>query len=147
MGDGALLYFPIGSFARRHDMAMACALLLRDLILRGFNPVLASMGLPKLACRIGADSGDAYVRTIGDSFTTNHIDIIGEVINIATKIEKAAPENGIAIGESVVINTHTMWMQHMRRLEPPADWPYNNRESNEPYVMCLLAIPVRDSGD
>ena len=140
MGDGALLYFPIGSLARRHDMAMDCALSLRDLILQGFNPVLTSTGLPELACRIGADSGEAYVRTIGDCATTNHVDIVGELVNIATKIEKAAPANGIAVGESIVINTHTMWMRHMKPFELPAEWPYRNRESQEPYPIYVLDI-------
>lgn len=147
MGDGALLYFPIGTFARRHDMAMDCALSLRDLILEAFNPVLSSMDLPVLACRIGADSGEAYVRTIGDSAITNHVDIVGEVVNIATKIEKSAPANGIAVGESIVTNTHTTWMRFMKPLAAPEDWPYRNRETSEPYPIYLLDIPADRSHD
>jgi adenylate cyclase len=142
MGDGALLYFPIGTFVRRHDMAMDCALSLRDLILEGFNPVLAAMGLPVLACRIGVDSGEAYIITVGDAATTNHVDIVGEVLNIATKIEKAAPKNGVCVGESIVINTHTIWLQHMTPIPPPDEWPYFKKGTPEPYPVYMLNIPV-----
>lgn len=140
MGDGALLYFPIGSLARRHDMAMDCALSLRDLILKALNPALEELGMPSLACRIGVDSGEAYIMTIGDSATTNHVDIIGEVVNIATKVEKTAPRNGICVGESIVINTHTMWMRHMKAIPLPDDWPYKRRESAQPYPVYILDI-------
>jgi class 3 adenylate cyclase len=87
------------------------------------------------------------VRTIGDSATTNHVDIVGEVVNIATKIEKAAPTNGICVGESIVINTHTMWMLHMKSFELPSDWTYRNRESAEPYSIYLLDIPASSGHD
>lgn len=142
MGDGAILYFALGTFARRHDMAMDCALTLRDLVLLGINPALEERGLFPLACRIGADSGEAFVMTIGDSGTTNHIDIIGEVVNIATKIEKATPKNGICVGESILINTHTIWAKSMKRIPIPKEWPYRQRATADPYPVYLLDVPA-----
>lgn len=144
MGDGVLLYFPAGSFIRRHDLAVDFALSIRDLIYLGLNPALTEFGLPAVACRIGADSGKAYVMTIGDSRTTNHVDIIGEVICIATKIEKAAPPGGIYVGESIMINTHTMWMQHMRPVTLPEGWPYKQHGSAEAYPIYALDVPLAE---
>jgi len=145
MGDGAILYFPIGSFIRRHDMAIDLAVSLRDLILTAINSVLVELGLPQLACRIGIDSGTAIVKMVGDSGSTNHVDIIGELVSIATKIEKAAPVNGICVGESTVINSHTHWLKHMKLVPPPVDWPYHEPGSDAPYRIYLLDIPASAS--
>jgi class 3 adenylate cyclase len=142
MGDGAILYFPTGSNMRKHDLAIDCALSLRDLVLNGINPVLEESGHPILACRIGVDSGDAYIMTIGDSATTNHLDIIGQVVNIATKVEKAAPVNGICFGESVALITHTMWLKYVRRWQAPSGWPYRNIAGDSAYGVFLLDIPA-----
>lgn len=145
MGDGAILYFSLGTFARRHDMAMDCALTLRDLVLFGINPALEERGVAPLACRIGADSGEAFVMTIGDSRTTNHIDIVGEVVNIATKVEKATPTNGICAGESILINTHTIWAKNMKRIPIPKDWSYHQRATADPYHVYLLDVSADGS--
>jgi class 3 adenylate cyclase len=142
MGDGMILYFPTGSMARRHDVAIDCVTALRDLVLVGINSVLTELELPKLACRIGVDSGLAPVVTIGDSSTTNNIDIIGRVVNIAAKIEKHAPTNGICVGESVVLNTHTMWLKHMSPMPNPTNWPYIDPLTGESYKIYSLQFPL-----
>ncbi len=141
LGDGVILFFPTGTLARKHDFAFDCAVSLRDLVLVGINPALSALNLPTLSCRIGFDSGSAPIVNIGDGATMNNIDIIGEVVNIATKIEKSAPSNGICVGESVAINAHTMWLKHLGRIPEPDDWPYVDTETNEPYGIYKLVIP------
>ena len=134
---------PLSSVQRKNDLAIDCALSLRDLVLGGLNRALSELGLPRLSCRIGIDSGDAYVTTIGDGATTNNVDIIGEVVGIATKVEKAAGVNGICLGESVVVNTHTMWLRHVSRVAQPDNWPYRNAKTSRPYGIFRLDIPFR----
>jgi class 3 adenylate cyclase len=142
MGDGVLLYFHDGSAIRRHDLASDCALSLRDLVLLGINPALKKLGLPEIGCRIGVDSGDAYVMTIGDSGTTNQMDIIGHTVDIATKVEKRAGVNEICIGEAAKRKLHTMWLKHAVPLSLPTDWPYRDEGSGEPYGVYRLDIPT-----
>lgn len=142
MGDGALLYFPIGTTIRRHDLASDCALSLRDLVLIGINPGLRELGLPEIGCRIGVDSGEAYVLTIGDSGTCNHMDIIGHAVDIATKVGKLAGRDEICIGEAAARQLHTMWLSQAVRLVLPADWPYRNESSGELYGAYRLEIPA-----
>jgi class 3 adenylate cyclase len=142
MGDGILLYFHIGSAIRRHDLAADCALSLRDLILFGMNPPLKQLGFPELSCRVGVDSGDAYVITIGDSESLSQIDIIGHAVNIATKVEKQAGPNEICIGEAAKRKLHTMWLKHVVPLPPPAGWPYRDQDSGELYGVYKLNIPA-----
>jgi class 3 adenylate cyclase len=142
MGDGILVYFPTGSQIRRHDLASDCALSVRDVVLLGINPALAHLGLPEIGCRIGVDSGDAYIVTIGDSSTTNQMDIIGHVVDIATKVEKLAGRDEICVGEAAVRQLHTMWLKHVIPLELSADWPYRDNASGKPYRVYKLDIPI-----
>jgi class 3 adenylate cyclase len=142
MADGAILYFPLGSSLRRHDLASDCALSLRDLVLLGINPALEELGLPQIACRIGLDSGEASIVTIGDSGTTNQIDLIGHVIDMATKIEKLAGDNEICVGQAAVRRMHTMWLKHVAKVAPPPDWPYRDQTTGEPYGIHRLEIPA-----
>jgi class 3 adenylate cyclase len=142
MGDGLMLFFPTGTLARKHDFAFDCALSLRDLVLVGINSVLKTSSLPMLSCRIGFDSGHAPVVSIGDGATMNNIDIIGEVVNIAAKIEKSAPTNGICVGESVAINAHTMWLKHLVRAPEPEHWPYRDSKTGKPYGIYYLDMPA-----
>jgi adenylate cyclase len=142
MGDGVLVYFPVGSAIRRHDLASDCALSLRDLVLLGISPALEKLSLPQIGCRIGVDSGEAYVATIGDSGTTNQMNIIGHTVDIATKVEKMAGRNEICIGEAAVRQLHTMWLKHVVRVSLPADWPHRDKTTRAPYAVYKLDIPV-----
>jgi class 3 adenylate cyclase len=145
MGDGLILYFPTGTMARKHDFAVDCAMSLRDLVLVGINSALKTARMPVLSCRVGVDSGNANVVTIGDGATMNNIDIVGVVVNVAAKIEKNAPVNEICVGESVAMNVHTMWLKRLVRLPEPQDWPYKNSETNQPYGIYQLDLPAATS--
>jgi class 3 adenylate cyclase len=142
MGDGILVYFHEGSRIRRHDLAADCALSLRDLVLLGMNPALRQFGLPEISCRIGVDSGEAYVMTIGDSAATNQIDVIGHAIDISTKVEKMAGRNEICIGEAARQKLHTMWLKHTVPLNLPPGWPHREHQSGKAYGVYRLEIPI-----
>jgi class 3 adenylate cyclase len=140
-GDGAILYFPVGSVLRKHDFASDCAISLRDLVLDGINPAAQRLGLPALSCRIGVDSGEAWVETMGDVETTNQIDIVGHVISLTTKIEKLAGPNEICFGEAAVRNMHSMWLRHTSAIPTPFDWPYVNIETGKAYGVYRIDFP------
>ena len=68
-GDGLIAYFPSPSFIRMNDMAMDCALTMHLLIYNGINPLIKDEGYRKINIRIGIDSGEAYIETIGSPET------------------------------------------------------------------------------
>lgn len=145
MGDGVLMYFHEGSKIRRHDLASDCALSVRDLVLFGMNPALKRLGLPEISCRIGVDSGEAVVLAIGDSGTTNQIDVIGHAVDIATKVEKLAGRNEICIGEAAKRKLHTMWLKHAVPVQLPSHWEHRDESSGEAYGVYLLDIPIEST--
>jgi adenylate cyclase len=141
MGDGVLLYFPAPSFISKNDLAIDCALTLRAIVLKGMNPALESIGWPMVGIRIGIDAGEAVIQTIGGVGITKHIDLIGETINLAAKIEKQAGTNQIFVGATTADNTHVMWRRHM--VEAMVNkWDYVDRATGMPYKIYCLDIEI-----
>jgi class 3 adenylate cyclase len=140
MGDGLLLYFPTGNFITRNDLAMDAAMTMRDLVLNGLNPELETLSLPKIGCRIGIDSGEAVSEIIGSGGSTIQMDLIGETVNLAAKIEKIAVQNAIYVGETAARSTHTMWRKWMNEVALPTTWAYKDKLSALPYKVYNLEI-------
>lgn len=133
-GDGLVAYFPEPSFMRKNDLALDCALTLRGLVRDALNPALRKRGMPEVDVRIGIDAGQAFVETIGSPETKRHRDIIGDVVNLAVKIQGQAPPGGIYLGQIAVQNLHTNWRKGCTPGEIPADWPYKDSRG-EPYAF------------
>lgn len=125
-GDGFIAYFAEPSFTTKNDLAIDCALTLRLMLYRAINPALEARGLPKLGIRIGLDSGDAVVVTLGDPRTKQHKDIIGAVVNLAAKIQARAAPGTILVGETVDQNLHVAWREQLQEFDPGREWPYKN---------------------
>ena len=133
-GDGFIAYFAEPSFTTKNDLAIDCALTLRLLLYRAINPALEARGLPKLGIRIGLDSGDAVVVTLGDPRTKQHKDIIGAVVNLAAKIQARAEPGTILVGETVDQNLHVAWREQLQEIDPGPEWPYKN-SNGDPYGL------------
>lgn len=86
-GDGLIAYFPEPSFILKNDLAIDCALTLRELIYDALNPVFANHDFPTIDIRIGIDAGEAYVETIGSPAAKQHKDIIGAVVRGANGVK------------------------------------------------------------
>ena len=115
-GDGFIAYFAEPSFTTKNDLAIDCALTLRLLLYRAINPALEARSLPKLGIRIGSDSGDAVVVTLGDPRTKQHKDIIGAVVNLAAKIQARAEPGTILVGETVDLSCTSRGESSFKRL-------------------------------
>lgn len=123
-GDGVIAYFPEPSFTTQNDNALDCALTLRLLINEGLNPGLIKLGFPAVQIRIGLDSGEAYVQTVGSPATKQHKDIIGAVVSLAAKIQATAQPNGIHLGQIMLQNLHTNWRLKCAPITLPVGWEY-----------------------
>jgi class 3 adenylate cyclase len=125
-GDGLIAYFPEPSFITKHDLALDCALTVRRLVYNCLNPIFVSEGYPAIGIRIGLDSGEACVMTIGSPETKQHKDIIGAVVSLAAKIQSLASPGGIFLGEVTERNLHTRWRVMCERVTPGEDWEYED---------------------
>jgi len=137
-GDGAILYLPEPNFIGKNDLALDCSLAIRKLVLDAINPVLKSRELPTLGIKIGIDSGEAVVTTVGSPVSKSHKDLIGDTVNLAAKIQSLADANQILVGQSTVENVHTMWRRHLHRIEPEGEWKYRDRKSGQVYTVYSL---------
>jgi class 3 adenylate cyclase len=122
-----------------NDLAMDCALTMHLLIYKGINPILKAEGYQPIDIRIGIDSGEAGIVTIGSPETKRHRDIIGLVVNLATKIQSVAGKGKIALGDTTLRNLHTMWREICEEVDLETDWPYKDQEGNLYRVYRVVA--------
>lgn len=125
-GDGLLAYFPEPTFITKNDLAIDCANTLRKLIYKVLNRVLSYNELPEIEIRIGLDSGDAFIETIGSPDTKQHKDIIGTVVSLASKIQSQAKPGEICLGNTVERNLHISWRQYCEPFNPTG-WSYTDK--------------------
>lgn len=144
-GDGLVAYFPAPSFIRMNDLAMDCALAMHLLVYKGINPILKDEGYQPVDIRIGIDSGEAHILTIGSPETKRHRDIIGSVVSLAAKIQSVAGVGGIALGHTTLRNLHTMWREICEEVELETEWPYKDQEGN-PYRVHRVVAGKRLKG-
>jgi class 3 adenylate cyclase len=126
-GDGLIAYFPEPPFISKNDLALRCSLMLLRVIRESLNPSFARHGLPEVQIRIGLEAGDAYIETIGSPDAKQHKDIIGDVVNLAFKIQETATPGEVFLGEVTERNLHTVWRSACEAIAPTADWPYRTR--------------------
>lgn len=138
-GDGLIAYFAEPSFITKNDLAIDCAITMRVLVTDALNPALQHEGLPPMSVRIGLDAGDAFVTTLGSASTKRHSDIIGEVVNIAAKVQAISPPNGICLGESAVSALHVSWRERTRPLSVGPEWKVRKRDGTAYEVYELVS--------
>lgn len=127
-GDGLIAYFPEPSLISMHDLCFDCAKSMLTLVEYVFNPVCVNNSLPEVKVRIGIDSGEAHVITIGSAVTKRQKDLIGTTISIASKIQSLGSPGDIMIGEAANRLAHTMWREGLDEFDLPTTWEYTSKE-------------------
>lgn len=130
-GDGVLAYFPAPSLIRMNDLALDCSLCIRRLVYNCLNPMFAKHNLPQINIRIGIESGEASIVELGSLLSKSQKDIIGSVINIATKVQSAGEPTNILLGHSAVKLLHRMYREGIEEFETKSDWPYKTSEKEK----------------
>jgi adenylate cyclase len=138
VGDGLVAYFPEPSFLLANDLAVDCALTMRRLVVDALNPAFSSHALPTIAVRIGVDSGDAPVATIGSSNTRRQSDIIGATVNRAAKTQGFAAPNSVYVGEALVTLLHTDWRRRLSKVPLGPEWMVTDTDG-KPYPVFQLS--------
>lgn len=145
VGDGLIVYFPIYAFPGMDDTAVDCAHAMKYFIEKCLNKLLPSYGLPTLEFRIGIDSGEAVVKTMGDSSAKQHKDLIGFTINLASKIQSVAKENHVVIGHTTLRGLHADKRKCFAEFTSNA-WDYRLAPGGELYRLHIMTSePERKS--
>ena len=97
IGDGILMTFGYPrALGRDAEAAIACGL---DLVAAIAARYPSGIGGSPVAVRIGIESGLVLVGSIGPEGAVEHDAVVGDVPNIAARLQVAAPPNGVVIGE------------------------------------------------
>ena len=138
-GDGLIAYFPEPSLVTKDDPAIECALAVRRLVYNVLNPLFEKEGYPRIDIRIGLDSGEAHVVTIGSPKTKRHQDIIGEVVNLTTKIQSVGSPGDIALGDVKEKSLHRKWREKFEEIKLGREWVYKD-ENGKPYRVHRVKL-------
>ena len=137
VGDGLIAYFPEPNLIGMSDNALDCAACMGRMIFNGINPILKERNLPELSFRVGLDSGEASIVTMGADAIKRHKDLISETINISAKIQAKAGTNQIFMGESTALALHTFWRKRIKKVKPK-DWEYKDKATGNIYPIYSL---------
>lgn len=99
-GDSVIGFFPsFDGFVNEADHTALCGLVMIEVCRNTLSPYLQSKGIPPIACRVGADFGDVDVTEQGVAGVYVSVDMVGNVMNVAAKIQHQAQPNQCFIGD------------------------------------------------
>ncbi|MEE2960505.1 MAG: adenylate/guanylate cyclase domain-containing protein [Myxococcota bacterium] len=98
VGDGIMIIFvPKNAADNEAARAVRCGIDMVDKV-REFQEQWSSYGLGALAIRVGIQSGRVVSGSVGTS-ERRDFTVMGDVVNVASRLEGKAPDNGVVIGE------------------------------------------------
>lgn len=102
VGDAIVAYFiPKNNSKKIANDVIKCAQTIVDVAKISANPILNENHLPPLHLHMGVDFGSCSILLYGTDKKKSHIDIIGNAINMAAKMQAVAGVDEIVIGKNV----------------------------------------------
>jgi len=137
VGDAVIGYFnATDNTLLASDNAVNCAKSMITVIEKGINPILNQYDYPDLMVKIGVDYGQSIVVRYGSNETTSHVDLMGPVMNIASKIQTMAKPNQILIGQDVYQRIHpTTQGNFEEKIWGKNEWKFRSRLTGEIYKV------------
>ena len=118
------------------DNAVNCAKSMMTVIEKGINPILNQYDYPDLMVKIGVDYGQSIVVRYGSNETTSHVDLMGPVMNISSKIQGMAKPNQILIGQDVFQRIHPTTQKNFKeKIWEKDEWKFRSRLTGEIYKV------------
>ena len=137
VGDAVIGYFNASENSLlASDNAVNCAKSMLTVIEKGINPILNQYDYPDLMVKIGVDYGQSIVVRYGSNEATSHVDLMGPVMNIASKIQGMAKPNQILIGQDVYQRIHPTSQKNFKeKTWEKNEWKYRSRLTGEIYKV------------
>jgi len=136
-GDAVIGYFHAAeNTLLASDDSVSCAKSMINVIEKGINPILNQYDYPDLMVKIGVDYGQSIIVRYGSNEKTSHVDLMGPVMNIASKIQAIAKPNQILIGQDVYERIHpTTQTKFKEIIWERNEWKYRSRLTGEIYKV------------
>ena len=132
-GDGIMAIFGTetrNSFVIARD-AIESAMAMKYIMLEDIQPILLANNLPSMNFRIGIEMGNVLISRIGiDSL--NHLTVVGDAANRASKLQEISIRNGICIGDNV-FNCLAPILHQFCEEGAHKDWNWRYSQTNSPY--------------
>ncbi|MDH3678037.1 MAG: adenylate/guanylate cyclase domain-containing protein [Nitrosopumilus sp.] len=137
VGDAVIGYFNANeNTLLASDNAVTCAKSMITIIEKGINPILNQYDYPDLMVKIGVDYGQSIIVRYGSNEATSHVDLMGPVMNIASKIQGMAKPNQILIGQDVYQRIHPKTQKNFsEKIWEEHEWKYRSRLTGEVYKV------------
>ena len=137
VGDAVIGYFNAeDNTLLVSDNAVNCAKSMMTVIEKGINPILNQYDYPDLMVKIGVDYGQSIVVRYGSNETTSHVDLMGPVMNISSKIQGMAKPNQILIGQDVFQRIHPTTQKNFKeKIWEKDEWKFRSRLTGEVYKV------------
>jgi len=137
VGDAVIGYFNAeDNTLLVSDNAVNCAKSMMTVIEKGINPILNQYDYPDLMVKIGVDYGQSIVVRYGSNETTSHVDLMGPVMNISSKIQGRAKPNQILIGQDVFQRIHPTTQKNFKeKIWEKDEWKFRSRLTGEIYKV------------
>lgn len=132
-GDGLMAIFGTetrDSFLIARD-AIESAMATKYIMLTDVRKSFFEESLPLLNFRIGIDMQEVLISRIGVE-GVNHLVVVGDAANRASKLQELAEDNGICIGENIYRNLHPI-LQETCEEGQHESWKWHYPETETPY--------------
>ena len=117
-GDGFIALIDYPGFTTQCDNTIDLGLSLLVVLRDSVNPALKEAGLPELKIRVGADFGQAAIRSIeipatGFAFP----EVASDALNRAVKIQESCAANEFRIGRALYELVHVQWLMRSKKVD------------------------------
>lgn len=132
-GDGLMVIFGTekrDSYLIARD-AIEAAMAMRYIMLNDVTNSFFAESMPLFNFRIGIDMQEVLISRIGVE-NVNHLVVVGDAANRASKLQELAEDNGICIGENIFGNLHPI-LRDCCEEGKHESWTWNYSQTRKPY--------------
>ena len=132
VGDAVIGYF----IKNEQDSAVSCAESMIKVLEMGINPILKQYDYPDLKIKIGLDYGENTIVRYGNNEKESHIDLLGQSMNIAAKIQGRAHPDQILIGNDVYTKLSPSIQEYFEKTQwGDKEWNFRNKITGNIYPV------------
>lgn len=129
-------FFAAPSYITKTDLAVECARVLDGLMVV-FNAVLSARGAPTAHLRIGIESGNARIDSLGHIDYDAQIQLLGRTRLAAANICAAASFDQILIGPQAAVVLHSSWRRLLKEVAVPPNLNLITQFGEKPKLYAL----------
>ncbi|MDX1595541.1 MAG: adenylate/guanylate cyclase domain-containing protein [Nitrosopumilaceae archaeon] len=146
VGDAVIGYFTERDRISVADIAVTCAESMIRVLKLGINPLLKQYDYPDLRVKIGIDYGENTIIRYGDD-KESHVDILGQSMNMASKIQNLAVPDQILITGEIYDKLSPTIKEYFNLLKGKTNWKYKNKITGKPYLVYTYVGKEKEEKD